>query len=97
MIKHVVMFKLNNPTPTLCSDTKDVLLSMKGNVPEIKEIEVGVDFLHSGRSYDIMLSVVLEDRRALDTYQNDPYHCGVVKRHMHAVSSASVAIDYDLD
>ena len=33
---------------------------------------------------------------ALDAYQADPYHCQVVKTHMHAVRQASVAIDYEI-
>ena len=31
---------------------------------------------------------------ALSRYQNDPYHCSVVKAHMHAVRASSVAVDY---
>ncbi len=97
MIKHIVVFKLAHPTNELLTETKNILLSMKGVVPQIKDIEVGVDFLHSQRSYDIILSVVLENADALDAYQNDPYHVNVVKKHMHAVQEKSVAIDYDLD
>ena len=96
MIKHIVCFKLANPTEELLKKTKDILLSMKGNVPMLRDIEVGVDFLHSPRSYDIILQVWLDNREELDAYQNDPYHCGVVKTHMHSVASSSIAIDYDL-
>ncbi|MBQ4602998.1 MAG: Dabb family protein, partial [Clostridia bacterium] len=53
-----------------------------------------IDFLHSERSYDLILEVLLEDEAALESYQNDPYHCSVVKKHMHAVREASVAVDY---
>ena len=60
-------------------------MSMKGNVDLIKDIEVGVDFLHSQRSYDVILQVVLDDAKALEDYQNDEYHCSVVKKHMHQV------------
>jgi hypothetical protein len=96
MIRHIVLFKLSDPTPELCAKTQEILLSMQGNVPLLRGIEVGVDFLHSGRSYDICLQVLLDDRQALDAYQEDPYHCGVVKKHMHAVAASSVAIDYEL-
>jgi len=96
MIKHIVCFKLAEPTEELLNKTKEILLSMKGNVPTLKDIEVGVDFLHSQRSYDIILQVWLENREALNAYQNDPYHCNVVKKHMHSVASSSIAIDYDL-
>ena len=70
---------------------------MKGNVPMLRDIEVGVDFLHSPRSYDIILIVTLDDKKALNDYQNDPYHCDVVKRHMHSVASSSIALDWELD
>lgn len=96
MIKHVVCFKLKNNSLEEKNKAKEVLLSMKGNVPQIKEIQVGVDFLSSPRSYDVILEVVLESKKALEEYQNDPYHCEVVKKHMHAVRESSVAIDYEL-
>ena len=97
MIKHVVCFKLAEPSKELLKKTKEILLSMKGNVPMLRDIEVGVDFLHSPRSYDIILIVTLDDKKALDDYQNDPYHCDVVKRHMHSVASSSIALDWELD
>ena len=96
MIKHIVCFKLANPTEELLKKTKDILLSMKGNVPMLRDIEVGVDFLHSARSYDVILQVWLDNKEDLDAYQNDPYHCSVVKTHMHSVASSSIAIDYAL-
>lgn len=94
MIKHIVCFKLKNGEDV--NKAKEVLLSMKGNVPLIRDIEVGVDVLHSERSYDLILSVVLDDMKALEEYQNDPYHVNVVKTHMHKVRSASVAIDFEI-
>ena len=96
MIKHIVCFKLKNNSTENCEKAKEVLLSMQGNVPQLRGIEVGVDFLHSERSYDVILQVLLDDEKALDDYQNDPYHCSVVKPHMHSVREASVAIDYEI-
>ena len=95
MVKHVVCFKLNDGEST--KKAKEILLSMKGNVPMLKGIEVGVDELHSARSYDIMLSVLLADFEELDKYQNDPYHVGVVKKHMHSVAKSSIAIDFTIE
>ena len=45
---------------------------MKENVPLVKEISVGIDFLHSARSYDLILQVTLESKDKLEAYQNDP-------------------------
>ena len=50
-----------------------------------------------GRSYDVILQVLLDDMAALDAYQQDPYHCGVVKKHMHAVAENSIAMDYTVE
>ncbi|MBS7298172.1 MAG: Dabb family protein [Eubacteriales bacterium] len=96
MIKHIVCFKLKDNSEEMLNKTKFILMSMKDNVPTVKDIEVGVDFLHSPRSYDIFLAVTLESREALDEYQKDTYHVEVVKRHMHQVMESSVALDFDI-
>ena len=96
MIRHIVLFKLKNPTPEECLKARDVLYGMRGKVPQIRDIEVGTDFLHSPRSYDVALTVTVADRAALEAYQADEYHCTVVKPHMHAVRETSVAADYEI-
>lgn len=96
MIKHVVCFKLAEPTEDLKKETRDILLSMEGRVPEVKAISVGIDVLHTARSYDVILEVVVENLEALESYQRDEYHCSVVKKHMHAVAEKSVAVDCEL-
>ena len=93
MIKHVVCFKLNEGESK--EKAKEVLLSMQGKVPMLKGIEVGIDCLGSARSYDVILSVILEDMNALADYQQDKYHVEVVKKHMHAVTKTSVAVDFE--
>ena len=97
MIKHIVCFKLKDSSEENKLKAKEFLLSMKGNVPMLRNIEVGVDFLGSERSYDVILQVELDDAKALDAYQEDPYHVNVVKKHMHQVREASVAIDYVME
>lgn len=94
MIKHIVCFKLN--AGESAEKAKEVLSGMRGNVPEIIDMEVGTDFLHSARSYDVFLSVIVKDRAALESYQKDPYHCNVVKKHMHSVTNTSVAVDFEM-
>ena len=94
MIKHIVCFKLNDGENA--EKAAEVLRGMRGNVPEIIEMEVGTDFLHSARSYDVFLSVVVKDKESLESYQKDAYHCGVVKKYMHAVTNVSVAVDFEI-
>lgn len=97
MIKHVVCFKLKDNSIESKIKTKEVLLSMKGKVEQIKDIHVGIDFLGSERSFDIILEVILSSKDMLDAYQAHPYHCDVVKTYMHAVRTDSVAVDYEID
>lgn len=96
MIKHTVCFKLKDNSPEECNKAAQILRSMDGNVKLLRGIEVGVDFLHSPRSYDIILQVLLDDEKALEEYQKDEYHCSVVKKHMHSVAESSIAIDFKL-
>ncbi len=94
MIKHIVCFKMQQEETI--DKAIEILLSMKGKVPQIINIEVGKDFLHSKRSYDIILQVTLFSKEDLDAYQNDAYHCDVVKTYMHANVASSIAIDYEI-
>jgi len=96
MIKHIVCFKLKDNSPEKKAEAKARLLSMQGNVDLIQDMEVGADFLGSARSYDIILQVTLADKKALDLYQQDAYHCSYVKTYMHEVMESSVAVDYEI-
>ena len=94
MIKHTVCFKIK-PNENV-EKAAEILRSMEGKVPTILKLEVGVDFLKSERSYDIILQVTLKDKKALEDYQNDEYHCSVVKKYMHAVRESSIAVDCEI-
>lgn len=94
MVKHIVCFKLKDNSQESCEKAAQIFRSMNGNVPQLKSLEVGIDFLHSPRSYDIVLETTFEDENALNDYQNDPYHCDVVKKYIHSVQETSIAIDY---
>lgn len=96
MIRHAVCFNLHNPSESICQKAKELLLSMKGKVPQIKDIWVGIDQLHSPRSCDILLLVTMDDLAALEAYQNDPYHHDVVSAYMHDISKSSISADCEL-
>lgn len=96
MIKHIVCFKLKDNSKEKCEEARNILLSMKGNVPTALIVDAHVDELHSPRSYDVMVVVTLHDWRALEEYQWDKYHCGVVKKYMHDHTLTSISMDYEL-
>ena len=95
MVKHTVCFKLKKGEDV--DYAVNLLRTMKGKVPSVIDLEAGKDFLHSNRSYDIILTVTLKDRSALEEYQADPYHCEVIKTHMHKVRESSIAVDIEVE
>lgn len=97
MIKHIVCFKIKDEYKDQINYAKETLLSMKQHINYLVNLEVGVDFLHSDRSYDLILIVTLENKDSLDTYQKDEYHCNVVKPLMHKIRVTSVAVDYEVN
>ena len=53
MVKHIVCYKLKEPTEEILTKTKEVFESMRGRVPEAVSISAGIDRLHSERSEEM--------------------------------------------
>lgn len=94
MVKHIVCFKLKDNTEI--EQTKELLLSMKGKVGSIKDIDVNINQLPSPRSFNIILEVIVDDWAALKEYQNDEYHCDVVKAFIKSIGAELIALDYEI-
>lgn len=93
MLRHVVLFKLGDPTPETLLEVKEKLLSLKGRVPQLLDIEVGIDVIRSERSYDIALITTFASLEDMNAYQVDPYHVEV-SSFIAAVRQAAVAVDF---
>lgn len=96
MIKHVLMIKLKNRTYEAMLSMKEILLSMNDKVDVVKQVNVGVDFLNSPRSYDILLEVILDNKELLDEYQKDEYHHEIVKPYVVNNSESIITVDYEV-
>lgn len=96
MIKHVVCYKLKDNSLEKKQEVKNTLLSMKGKVGYFVDINVGIDFLSSERSYDIVLEMTFETKEDMEKYQKDDYHFNVIKPYMKSVRVGSVSVDYVL-
>lgn len=93
MITHVVLFKLKEPTPENVRFLAELLRGMKGQIPELLEIEVGIDELRTERSYDVALRTRHASFEDLDRYQAHPAH-EKVKEGMLPLLARSYAVDY---
>jgi hypothetical protein len=94
MITHIVCFKLKDNSPESVAVTRDVLRNMEGKIPTLLHIEVGVDVIHSERSYDLALVTKFNSMEDLEAYQVHPVHKEVIQ-HMAQVREASVSVDYE--
>ena len=80
MLTHIVVWKYRSDTS---QDTRDEhleqLRSLHSVVPGIESFSVGVDTLHSPKSFDTGLVAIFRDRAVLDAYTVHPDHVKVVE------------------
>jgi hypothetical protein len=89
-----VLFKLKDRSSESIDRTVQVLRNMEGKIAELRHLEVGLDVLHSERSYDIALVTKFDSMEALQAYQVHPVHKLVIE-HIATVREASVSVDYE--
>lgn len=93
MLTHIVLFKLRNTAAVVLEEVKARMLQMQGNIPGLLSLEVGLDVLHSERSYDIALIAKFDSMQDMLAYQVHPLHMEVAA-YMTAIRESSVAVDY---
>lgn len=95
MVTHIVLFRLKDRSPDTIRAAQEKLLSMNGRVDLLRHLEVGLDVIHSARSYDIALYTRFDSLADLQAYQVHPYHGGEVAPFMREVSEAVAVVDYE--
>ena len=95
MFTHIVFFKLTHAVEENAEKVKNILLSMEGQIPELKDIEVGVDVLHSRRSFDIALTTKFDSRDHMEVYQVHPFHVEQVVANLKPFLKESAVVDYE--
>lgn len=76
MIKHIVLFKFNNPTVDYLQNVVDSLEGLKSEIQEIISIEAGING-NPAESFHLALTVLVKDYNALKTYATHPKHLEV--------------------
>ena len=93
MFKHVLLFKFIDPE--VCAPVVgQKLLALKETVPEIVEIEYGLDELKKGRSYDAALIVTFKDKAGYLAYDKAPSH-NEARKYIHEHVLESHTVDYE--
>jgi len=100
MIRHVVLFKLNEKAQK--ENKKEILKILKTNldnlknkIQEIKFFEVGINILESSNSYDIALNSEFKSLEDLEKYRIHPEHQKIVDLiKIHC--DQRVVVDYEI-
>ena len=97
MIVHIVMFKFKEENfDKNIEEVKQRLNSLVSLIPELKCLEVGVDFSRSERSFDLSLYSTFSSKEDLKAYAVNPEHLKVVEL-IKSVTTESKVVDYVLE
>ncbi len=94
MITHIVCFRLKDRSAANVARAHEVLRGLRGKVPVLRHLEVGIDVVRSERSFDIALVAKFDSLDDLRAYQLHPAHLETIK-YMNTVRDVSVAVDYE--
>ena len=100
MIRHVVCWKLydeaqGNSKRENSVVIKEQLLNLKNRIPQIQNIEVGINYEKADlKNYDIVLVADFESIEGLKAYQKHPAHKEFVQ-FIHPLRSDKIAVDYE--
>lgn len=93
MVIHCYLYKLHNPADA--EDAKTALFSMKDHIPEIKEIEIGIDFVGAGNSFDLVQISKFASKKDFEAFGQHPYHAQI-REYMNHITLQSVKVDCEI-
>lgn len=96
MFTHIVLFKLKENTKENVSFVANTLKAMEGKIPQLMDLEIGADELHSDRSFDICLITRFASIDEMNEYQIHPYHVNEVLSKIKSYIKVSKVADYNV-
>lgn len=78
MIRHIVLFRLKDARPDKVEAAAQMLRSMRGKIEGLLDLEVGLDFLASERSYHLALLCTFDNEEHFAAYAD--HRCTVRSR-----------------
>ena len=98
MLKHIVMWNLRGDDAATrarhIAQLKAAFESLRGRVPGLLHLEVGVDESRVDYACDVVLYTEFDSREALAAYAEHPEHLRV-KRELGDLRTARHQVDYD--
>lgn len=94
MITNNLLIKLKTRNEENVARAKEVLLSMKGKIDVLKNIQVETDIRNLESSYDLLLVTHFTSMADMEAYLIDPAHVEVSK-YISSVIEAGVSVCYE--
>lgn len=95
MFTHVVFFKFKDRSKENIKKAEKIMLSLDGRIPELKSMEVGVDVIHSDRSFDITLITRFDNKEDMLIYASHPIHVNEVLKYLKPILEVSHTVDFE--
>ncbi len=93
MFRHIVFFKVKAEEKHRIPEAAEKLRSLTA-VPVVRSVEVGLDEIKSGRSYDIALIVDTDSREDYEIYDSHELH-QPVRQFMRSIAETSATVDFE--
>jgi hypothetical protein len=94
MIINTLLIKLKDRDKVSIAKARDVLLSMRGKISALRDIQVQTNIRLGALSYDLLLITQFDSMQDLDAYLADPVHVEVAKYIVSAWETAA-AVCYE--
>jgi hypothetical protein len=100
-MNHVVMWRLLDTAMGRTAQENAVLLkagleAMRGQIPGMTSLEVGIDTRRRANSFDVVLICRFDSADALEAYHDHPAHIAVVPL-VQSVRCETIIVDYGIE
>ena len=95
MIVNNLLITLKDRDAENIRKTQEVLLSMKGKIETLMDIEAEINIRPSKTAYDLILITKFESLQGLDTYLTHPVHLEVAK-YIVSVLDTQASVCYEV-
>ena len=93
MIRHVVILDLKKNAPKKV--IKEKILSLKENIPEILNMEVGIDINFDPTPSTICIIADFENKEGLSIYANHSLHIKIIKNYIKPFLIERKVVDFE--
>jgi Stress responsive A/B Barrel Domain len=89
MIVHNLLLKLQDRSSESCVKAKNLLVTLKGNVEMVRDLNVALDIRRADSSYDVALIAKFDTKADFQSYLVHPFHVEVGNQLKNNIAAAA--------